>query len=939
MHRFSSLAVVALSGTAVLAQPVFTDASANLSNVASGAACVAVADMDGDGRDDIIQLDMSNHVFILYQNADHSFVTYDYGVVEPGGQEWGWAMADLSNDGHKDICSGVGTTRFLNIQSRGVFTLTNLDGPGIFTQAMSMADFNNDGHVDVYACNDVGPNNIWVNDGNGQPMYDANFMDWTTACTGTSGDMSGNYGSTCTDFDNDGDIDLHISHCRQGVNSSADCRRWDRLFVNDGTGHYADLAADYGLQNREQVWTTDFGDYDNDGDLDIFQTTHSLTLMLFENDGTGHYTNVTEGSGLQYSGFFLQGLFRDLDNDTHLDILTGSTHFYFKGHGDGTFEQVANVFPASKEMHSFAFGDLNNDGFEDVYATYGDGYVDGDPTFPDRLWMNTPNGNHWLNVKLQGTVSNRDAVGGRVTITGPWGTMIREVHAGESYGITNTFTCHFGLGPNTEVTSMVIRWPSGQTDTYSNIAANQTLTYVEGGCASPNVAINSGGDAVLCPGDPALTLNADMGSGYTYTWSTGANTPSIDVNAQGSYSVVLDDGSACPGQATVNVIADPDQTPTVTVVGGTSVCETNGAILTCSDAASYVWNNEQTAQSITVTTSGTYSVTIPGYCQSWTSAPVTIEVAPAPSAPTASGASIAYGATADLTASGTNITWYDAAVGGNTLATGNNWTTPALFNTTSYWCTDENLSGGEIFYGGQTNNTTSGQSSNSTYHLVFSAIEDMVIKSVKVYAGSAGDRNIEVLDMNTNATVASGTFTIPAGESRVDLNFTVPSGGPYGLRFTSQNPDCWRDGLGSNPTYPYALGDLGSITGTTVQGGNTNAYYYFFYDWEVQRPVDACESVRTEVFVQVAPQGINDGSVSGFAIYPVPASTSLTIDFGTIAGEVDMDLVDVTGRFVHREHRAVKGNGTLDVSYLASGEYTLRVRHSDGLIIRRVVVR
>ena len=60
--------------------------------------------MDGDGLDDIIQLDMSTHVYVLYQNPDHTFVTFDYGQVDNSNQ-WGWAIADLNNDGHKDICS------------------------------------------------------------------------------------------------------------------------------------------------------------------------------------------------------------------------------------------------------------------------------------------------------------------------------------------------------------------------------------------------------------------------------------------------------------------------------------------------------------------------------------------------------------------------------------------------------------------------------------------------------------------------------------------------------------------------------------------------------------------------------------------------------------------------------------------------------------------
>mgnify|MGYP002682439035 CR=1 FL=1 len=145
--------------------------------------------------------------------------------------------------------------------------------------------------------------------------------------------------------------------------------------------------------------------------------------------------------------------------------------------------------------------------------------------------------------------------------------------------------------------------------------------------------------------------------------------------------------------------------------------------------------------------------------------------------------------------------------------------------------------------------------------------------------------------------------------------------------------------VGSNPAYPFALGTVGSITSSSVAGANATAYYYFFYDWEVQRPLISCESIRTEVIVEVAPQGINDGTVAGFSVYPVPTSALLTIDFGTLAGEVDMDLMDLTGRVVSAEHRAVKGNSTIDVSDLARGEYTLRVRHDNGLVVRRIVVR
>ena len=938
MQRLSTVLIGVLTGAALTAQPVFTNQSGLLSNSASSGVCVGVTDMDGDGLDDIVQLDMSKHVYVLYQNPDHTFVTYDYGQVDSGSQ-WGWAIADLNNDGHKDICSGVSTTRFLNISSRGVFTLSNLNGPTIFTQCMSMADMDNDGRVDVYACNDVGPNNIWITDGNGIPQYDANFMDWTT---NPASDMSGNYSSTFTDFDNDGDIDLHIAHCRQGVNDPNDPRRWDRMFVNDGNNNYADLAAQYGLQNREQVWTSDFGDYDNDGDLDAFQTTHSSTLMLFENDGTGHFTNVTAGSGLEISGFFLQGMFRDLDNDGFLDILTGSAHHYFKGHGDGTFTEVDNVFPAGKEMHAFAFGDLNGDGFEDVYASYGDGYVDGDPSFPDRLWLNTPNGNHWLRVRLQGVQSNRDAVGAKVIINGPWGTMVREVHAGENYGSVNSFVCHFGLGAYTDVPTITIQWPSGQVDTYTDVAVDQVITVVEGTCISPSVSITYSGPAVVCTGGSGLTLDATTAGITDYQWSNAATGAVITVTSGGVYSVTVDDGTGCTGQASVFVEQDPDETPTVTALSETTICELDEVTLTSSEADGYLWSDGQTTQTVNVSGAGDYTVTVQGYCGAFTSAPITVSTLDAPDAPVASGVSIPVPGTADLNATGTNVVWYDAATGGTQVGTGNAWTTPVVDITTSFWCADRNLYGGEITYGGQTDRINTGQpgqyQSNNQYFLTFDAYEEMIIKSVKVYANGAGNRSVAVVDGDGNI-VASGTFNVPDGESRIDLNFTVAPGTGYGLEVTSNNPQLWRDGNGSNPSFPYALGTLGAITGTNVTGNNTLEYYYFFYDWEVQRPLTACEGPRTEVEVVVGPVGITENAQQAIAVYPVPATDIVTIQLNGVQGTVDLQLTDLAGRVVRTERAQAQPQRVMDLAGLAAGEYVLHVNHANGVSTHRVVVR
>ncbi len=941
MLKRYALGALTLATAVLSTAQTFTNASALLSHTASGAACVGVTDMDGDGLDDIIQLDMSTHVYVLYQNPDHTFVTYDYGQVDASSQ-WGWAIADLNNDGHKDICSGVSTTRFLSITARGVYTLTNLNGPTIFTQCMTMADWDNDGKVDVFACNDVGPSNIWITDNSGTPIYDATFMPWATSCTGTAGDMSGNYGSTATDFDNDGDIDLHISHCRQGVNDPADCRRWDRLFVNDGTNNYSDLAATYGLQNQEQVWTTDFGDIDNDGDLDAFSTTHSSTLMLFLNDGTGHFTNATAGSGLENTtGFFLQGKMEDMDNDGYIDIMTGSAeHFFHNNGGNGTFTEVTGKFPAAKQMHSMALGDLNVDGFQDVYATYGDGYVDGDPTFPDRLWLNTPNGNHWINVRLRGVQSNRDGVGGRVTITGPWGTQIREVHAGESYGIVISTNLHFGLGAETVIPTLTVTWPSGQVDTYTNVPADQNITVLEGSCISPVASISTSGNAVVCTGGAPLTLTANPG--YTYLWSTNETSQSIDVTAGGTYTVTIDDGSGCTGQTSIMVAQDPDETPTVSASGETTICALDAVTLTSSAASGYLWSNGATTQSITVNTANSYTVTVNGTCGDYTSAATVVDVLAAASAPPAADVNIPTPGTADLTATGDTISWYDVAVGGTPVGAGNTWTTPFLNTNTSYWAEDAIVYGGAQFYGGRTNNASPGAyHNNADNYLIFDATSDLIIRSVKVYANGAGNRTIGLVDYNLGTVLAQATINVPTGESRIQLDFAVPAGGPYGLRVIGGNPQLWRDGNGSNPTFPYALGTLGTITGTTVAAPNTTNYYYFFYDWEVEEPTTLCAGPRTEVQVTVGPVGvIEQAGANGVNLFPNPTDAQLTLTFPAASGDVLVDVLDITGRLVMAQRgSAATGRVEMDVNALSAGDYTVRVRVAGNTTNQRVVVR
>ncbi len=483
--NFLLLVLVAFSPAFVAGQ-TFTRSTGSLTNQsARSGGCVGIADMDGDGYDDLILLNQSKDLYIDYQNPNGTFTSHSMGQASSSAQ-WGISVGDVNGDGHKDFFSGgnFDGVHFLQMTGRGQSNgWTNLNNGQMFMQCNNMADINNDGALDIFACHDTNAPKIWMNDGTGNLSY-TDYIGWATNPTS---DASGNYGSLWLDFDNDGDLDLFISHCRQGVNNSTDPRRWNRMFVNDGNNQYTDRALEFGLQNRNQSWAVDFGDIDNDGDLDLVVTNHDTNMQLFLNDGTGHFTEATAGSGLAITGAFLQAKLVDLDNDGYLDLITsgnlgGSAEHYFHGNGNGTFTEMPNMLPepSSRNLHTFAVGDLNHDGFIDVYAGYGQGYVTPSTTRNDELYLNNGNSNHFLSFTLRGEQSNPDAVGARVTLYGPWGTQIREVRAGESYGIVCSFTCNFGLGASTMADSAIVRWPSGMIDRYYGLVADQFVTVHEG---------------------------------------------------------------------------------------------------------------------------------------------------------------------------------------------------------------------------------------------------------------------------------------------------------------------------------------------------------------------------------------------------------------------------------------------------------------------------
>lgn len=927
------------------AQVSFTKANTAmaLADSYSGVA-IAVVDMNADGFDDIVHLNQGRILIIEYQKPDGSgFTTTEVGSVSAQSQ-WSMCVADVDNNGFNDVLTGGrydGVKVFKADNAGSTYTMGMLPGAGIFIQGSNFADINNDGWLDVFACHDDAAGRIWGNDGTGA-LVEAN--NWINLATVPVSDNSGNYGSVWSDFDNDGDLDLYIAKCRQGVNNPADPRRINALYVNDGNGNYTEAAEAANLKIGAQSWTADFGDIDNDGDFDCFITNHDVPSMLMLNDGTGVFTDIAATSGVAVSGLPLQGIFRDFDNDGWLDIIVSGTQDHiFRNNGNLTFSNVNGLFN-SDEIESFAIGDLNHDGRLDIYAGYAEVYTT-PSNKPDAVWLNTGTGdNHFLSVSLVGTTSNRNGVGARITIYGAWGQQVREVRSGESYGIMNSFSQHFGLGSATSIDSIVVKWPSGQVDTYTELAGDQFVTLIEGTCISPDVAIAADGPLTFCSGE-SITISAPQGFS-TYTWSNGSTGNEIEVTASGVYSVVVDEGNGCFATSLpLLVTVDPVETPAISATGDTLFCQGGSVELIATEAAAYTWSNGATTPSISVTETGDYSVTTQGLCAEFSSSVLHVEVLAAP-APEVFPDTVIISGDAVLYATGDNPQWYDAPVGGNLLAEGDSLLVPSLAETTTFYVEDPEYYPGPVYFGGIPEHAGNTSYSGAQFNgqLIFDAHQPFTLVSVKVYTDTPGERTIELVNsggtvlQSLDVQIDSGTYVIP-------IFFQIPVANDLVLTTNTEknmavlgttSPRLRRTNGPVN--YPYVVPGVLDIKGSNLG----EEVYYYFYNWEVKLRDEECTSARVPVeAVLFVPNGTEETALEGrLAMYPNPGNSEVFVTLPELSGTASLQAFDLNGAALLKQ-TVIPGQAqaTLNVERLPSGVYVVKVEDAGKVWVGRLVVQ
>lgn len=888
-----------------VAQSVAFNYQGALLNPVSGFTAYAdcSVDMNGDHLDDVVRIG-NKGIYIDYQQPGGSFSQHFFSVPILSPPSWSICAGDLDNNGYNDLLfANNGTVSFVKADESGSSYKETVMPVYIFSQRSTLADIDNDGWLDGFVCNDTDQSVPFRNDGEGNMSPDTNLIH--------TADRPGNYSAIWTDYDNDGDNDLYITKCLAGA-PAGNINRTNLLYQNNGDGTFSEVGALAGLNDNAQSWSTVFEDFDNDGDFDAFIVNHDFKNRLFRNNGDSTFTDVITVSGIDATDLGAwENASGDFNNDGFVDIFSELQSELYLGNGDLTFTgQNAPVKPG-------AIADLNNDGFLDVLRN-------------SQVWINEGNDNHWLKVAPLGISGNRNGIGARVEIYGAWGVQVREVRSGQSFSPMNSLTVHFGLGKIDQVDSLKIRWPSGIVTTLQNLAADSTYLVPETSCLLPSVALTVSDSTSICPGD---TTQLFAPTGYlNYLWSNNQTGQILQVGEKGRFFAILTDSTGCVSLTqTVEIHIIKDVSPLIFSPEGNVICQGDTLILKASPGEHYLWSDGTMGlQTIAVSESGIYTVATDALCAQGqlVSAPFEVLVLPSPQ-PVVTDTLIMAGDSILLMATGENCHWYDQPTGGNLLAIGPLLQTMPLSMYSTFYVESHHVYPGKIQQGGKLDTAGTDGLSTQTGYLLFKSWEPFTLLSVTVYVPPGAplvNRFVQLISMDT--LLAAKQFALQTGLNVLDLNFDVPVG-DFSLR-------CPEGNLLRNTgqlEFPYSIGDVGQITSSNF-GEN---YYYYFYDWQIQRRDFECVSERAAVNVSVT--GMNEPiNKSALIVSPNPSDGLFFVEIsGGAANATLFKLLDASGREVLRQELGDVRSFQLNLGKQPAGFYVLQVFLGDYFETRAIL--
>ncbi len=906
---------------------------------------VGIADINGDFIDDIIVITEEGDLVVYVNRGGTQGVDPWHIGKANSSQTWSIAVGDVNNDGFADIlAAGLFEKPNLVYGARHLEDVAIVDLPisSILAQTSTMSDINNDGWLDLMICNHQGTNRVLENRGDGTFKFNNTWLNFNTE---PLSDNAGSRGATWSDIDWDGDPDLYISKSVLAEENPNAPSRTNQLLVNDN-GLFWNLANSKGLALKSQSIATEFGDMDNDGDMDAVVVSANDPVQILENQDNIDFADITSFAGIEIQDFNTQVKLADFDNDSDLDlIIAGEKVFFYENQGGFDFDErpaVLDIFPYG----SFCLGDLDQNGSIDVYTSY-TAFMNTPTIRPDDIWLNySEPDNHFLQVGLLGSTSNASGVGARVELKGRWGTQIREVRSGEGFGIQNSLNVHFGLGRDDIADSLIIYWPSGIIDRHPAVMADRFYFAHEGGCLSPRFEVEMSGSQKLCPGDSVILTSV---SAEGYLWSTGETTRSIVAKEQGKYSVLIQEANGCERLSEVVFVElDPDDTPTLVFQSGDVYnCDGDAVFIgTQNEANAYLWSNGRESAQILVTAPGSFSVTVEGTCRSFESDTIEVNYFTRPDAPEASWDTIRPGERATLTATGELPHWYEEETDFEPVHIGHEYVTERLFASADYYVSDQRIHRKQQYRIGEQAHT-----GDSKYNfdglnaaLIFDSYKDITLEEVTCYTDFAGLRRIVLLNAQ-GETIDEHFITMSVGANAVNLDWEIPAGLNYRIttdtlfnqiNFGAKSPFLWRSNT-DDIAYPYAVEDLISIKKSNV----VDRGYYYFYDWRLRERDHSCHSLaRTPVRAVVS---INtntaDENLQDLKIVPNPAQTLVRIeDWPVGLRSEQLTLLDVHGR-IALSKTDFDPSQSIDIADLSPGVYLVIIRSGEASWRQKLVIQ
>jgi len=874
------------------------DLLSSVSGFAEYADCIV--DMNGDFRDDVVRIG-GKGIFIDYQQKDGSFEQEAFNMPIYTRPSWSICAGDVNRDGLNDLLLAGSTSVSFLVSGAGGTTYQEYLMPGfIECQRSTMFDINNDSWLDAFVCNEDGQSVPYRNVGNGLMMRDSAFLPTVN--------LPGNYAAIWTDYDNDGNSDLYITKCLAGA-LPGDPVRTNGLYKNNGDGTFTEVGAAAGVDDNAQSWSTSFEDFDHDGDFDAFVINHDFQNRLYRNNGDGTFTDVITSSGIGLSGAdAFENTSADFNNDGHMDIFSDLTNRLYLGNGDMTFTgQNVPTTPG-------AIGDLNHDGFLDI-------------VHQGHVWLNAGHENHWLNINVFGIQSNQNAIGSRVELYGPWGMQVQEVRSGQSYSPMSSMTVHFGLGENTIIDSLVVRFPSGRVARkLDQFIPDTTFIIPEADYLLPTITLLNEKDTSICDGDTIMLSAPD---GYSaYRWSDGAITQEVAITNPGHYFVIAyDDSSHVAVSNIIHISQFIESPPVIETDGSVQFCQGDTLILSVISNQPVEWSTGATSQYIRVTQSGEYTVSAEAVCFNGElfSSPRTVTVNSVPP-PVVNDAMLNAGDSILLSATGESIHWYNES--GDLLFVGSDFQTPALHTSTTYFVESKNAFGGEIANGGKPDTIGDGGLPAQSGYLLFTTWEPFTIQSVSVFVPEGGPLGVRFVQLRSgDSLLAFKSLDLHPGENILNLDFHVDIG--------SYILDCPQGNLfrnSANVTYPYAIGQSGVITGSS----HGSDYYYYFYDWKIKTDEYTCASERVPVNVIVTGEEFLSATMP--ELYPNPATSFTTVKGVGISDTTMLELVDIDGRGMKWLYEWMGDQFRMDVSNMKPGVYILRIQNQGQLQLVKLVI-